>query len=233
MNIIIFGVIFFFTGLVGMGIWFITKLSKRATYIADILEERADGRTVILAGGVGIKVIKKPGEIEKWKIVGSKIEPFQPIGREMLIPYLKKGVDKVYLLRDKDGFFHAMALDIDQDQERILLKANYREQMDWIVRQYDERSKIKEKRSKWSEYTPIIAILLAVMVVITTTIFSFQYAGQQLSRAQDVLSQIDAKQKQFEERFNINALEQAQAIIQQNKIVTQTQNWTQTTVAIS
>lgn len=231
-SILMMGLIFFFAALFGMGIWFVTKLSKRATYIADIFEERADGQIILLTAGIGIKVLRKPNEIEKWQIVGSKIDPFQPKGREKLIPYLKKGIDKVYLLRDKDGFFHAMGFDIDKENQQIILKPEYKNQMDWIVKQLDERAKIKEKRTKWGEYTPAIALVMSFMIFFVAIYFTYDYANKQLTRSTDVLNRIDAKEKEFDQKYNINALINAQQIIQQNQVATQTQNWTQTTVTV-
>src|SRR5689334_18537032 len=89
---------------------YIQVFGKKANFYADLFAEREDGSVVIDRANVGILLIKKKGEIDKWKIIGSAIPPFQPKTNDFLYPYMKKKSDKCYLLRDRNGNIHACKL---------------------------------------------------------------------------------------------------------------------------
>jgi hypothetical protein len=226
MNIALIGVVLFFVGVLFF-IYNLFKQNNKPNFIADIFEDRADGSQVLLFVNAGIKIIKKKGEIEKWKIVKSNIPPFQPKGKDVLYPYLKEGKDKAYLLRDKDGNFHACNLKVIAGQ--VVLIPSFKDQMEFVITEHEEKSKIKAKKSSLEQWTPVIGFVIAGLVFFCAIFFGYQHlekkSGQIETEGNLAIQKIDSKVAEY-----LGTFDKANYIVQRDAELQRTANWTETKV---
>lgn len=227
MQILYIGIIFFVIALFGMLGMLAYKLLKTGDLKADIYEERDDGSRILTMENKDIRIIKgKDGKLDKFKIVGTAIPPFMPITRDFWIPRKGKKIDKLTLLRDKDGFFHPFKMDMDEKQRQLVLKPHYRDQMDWMAKEYDERAKLKEKTLGFEKYYPTITLVICFMMFFVTVFFGWKYTSETINTAnakgETILNQLAT--------INPQVIIEAASIVARERQITATQNWTQTTI---
>ena len=219
--LIIVAAIFFFLMLI---------IGKKGNFKADIFEERADGSAIIMYSNVKIQLVKKKGEIDKWKALGTGIPAFQPKSKDFLYPYPKKKTDKCYLFRDRDGNIHPCRLEVDSENN-IMIKPVFKDQMEFIVTEQEEKAKIKEKKGTWEKYQGFITIVVCGMIIFLVMFFSYQHE-EKANSAIDTYR--DAALKQIESKANEygDIIQRASQIVQQQQTLDRTANWTQTNAII-
>lgn|SRR3990167_291662 len=225
MNLLIIGGIAFGVGLIFF-IW-INVFGKKANFVCDLLAERSDGQLIVYGTNMGIMIVKKKGEIDKWKLIGTKIPPFQPKGTDSLYPYLKKGIDKCYLLRDRMGNIHVAEWTVEG--KNIMLKPVYKDQMDFIITEQEEKAKIREKKKGWEKYEGFATIVACGMIIFLVMFFSYQYMEKSTTA---IINAKDAAIKAIDVKIaeSSGIIDQARSIVQRQQILDQTTNWTQTTI---
>lgn len=208
-------------------LWFFIFRSN-TNMICDMFEEREGGDIVLLLSNFKIAVIKKKDQVDKWKILKTNIEPFEPKHKDNLIPYLSAKTDKIYLLRDKHGFIHVMKMSLD-GAGKVKMMPDYRDPLNFIVTDYDERAKVKEASSAWKEYQPMIVSIICLAMVVVTIIFTFKYAVQQTTSITSAISagkdEIHAYAAQYSE-----TILRAKQIVLNQQVLDQTANWTTTSI---
>lgn len=227
-----FGVIMWVGGggflLLGAFLWFFV-FNQKGQMMCDLFEERMDGSIIILLSNAQVKVIKKEGYLEKWKILGTQIPAFEPKEKSNLIPYLDKRTDKIYLLRDRSGIIHAMNPILDEKTRKLILLPDYRDPMNFVIEEYDERSKIKEENSKWKEFAPYMGMIVAALVVFLAIFFSLQYAEKQRTNIEDAAHNGVVQVQNAASEFS-DVLIKARQIVLSQQVIDQTANWTHTIV---
>ena len=222
-GVAVFGVI-----IMAILLW-IFVFGNKGQFLCDLFEERAGGDVVLLLSNYGIRVLKKKDEIEKWQIINTKIPSFEPKHKSNMIPYLQKGKDKIYLLRDKDGIIHVMNIALDEEQRAIKLLPDYRDPLGFMVTEYDERAKIKEAQSAWKEYQPLVVSFICLALVVITILWSFKYANDARG---DIETTIIAGQDKIDAhiaKYSDTILKASQIVLNQ-EVIDRTANWTTTTI---
>lgn len=223
--------ILMWTAIIGFAVMFIFLFffvfRQKGNMLIDLFEERANGDVVLVLSDAGCKIIKRKGEIEKWQILNTKIEPFEPKQRDRLIPHLNKRIDKAYLLRDKNGNIHVIKFDIDEKTKDVVMQPDYRDPMNFVVTEYDERAKVKEQQAAWKEFQPMLIGILCLVMVVCTTVLIFDNANKQASRIQSEVSsgidKIDGHVAQYDE-----VIRKAAIIVTNQEVLDRTNNWTTT-----
>lgn len=221
---IVLGIIIF------IGFILLARRNSKGDVLADILEERSDGSVVIVQRDIGIKWRRdKTGNIDAWQIKG--LADFQPIDRSFFLPVKNNSLDKIYLFRDKNGNIEPMAFKLNHN--RIEMTPSYRDHIDWLVYETEERAKLKEKEGKWKEYMPTVTLALCMAIFFVTCYFGWDYSKTQSSAVDAKLNDFNAKIAYYNELYNPEVLQKAQAIVARERINVQTQNWTSTQVPVS
>lgn len=202
---------------------------KKGDFLVELLEERSDGNIVVLGSNLPCKRIKTKGSIEKWRLITTKIEAFEPKAKDSLLPFLSKRIDKVYLFRDIHGIMHVLKIRVDEKTKELIMSPDYRDPMNFIVTEYDERAKIKEAQSVWKEYQPLFVGIVCLMMVIASVVLIFDNANKKagsIDAAADLaMKKIDAKVAQYDALLTKAAL-----IVTNQEVLDRTENWTTSSV---
>jgi hypothetical protein len=220
-----FGGAILFVGMILLGLW----LTGRGNFYVDVSTEM-DGNRILLINNGKIKIIKKKGEVDKWKIIGWKsIKAFQPMGEKNLVPIHKGKMAKVYLFRDSEGEFHIIGWDWNEETRSIVMKPNYRDRLDWGVNDLEEREKLHQKTASWEKNLPLIAIICGMIILTLILVFIPKFVTDSMAKSVEVYNK--AIDKTFSDvTGDIDVIKKAADIIRQDKDYKVSENWTEITV---
>lgn len=200
--------------------------------VCDVLEERDDGNLIVLKSNVPYRFKgRTPGKPDSMKI--GKYKECKPIERIYALPWLAKRTDKLYILRDKDGFFHPMKPYWDAKEKELKLKPDYRETIDWLVNEFDEKDKIKEKVGTLEKFMPQIVLGIVFLFAFMSMFYNWQHEKEMLNKMDGVKIEFDNAVITAKSTYDPTIVRKAAEVVARYNMERGTTNWTQTTIQTS
>ena len=139
----------------------------------------------------------------------------------------------MFILRDKDGFMHPMLPIWDEKSKSLILKPNYRDTIDWIVNEFDEKDKIKEKQGTLEKYMPQIVLAIVFIFAFMSMYYNWQHEKEQINRIDSKAVELQDMITRAKQQYDPVILQKAMQIIAGQQARTSTENWTNTIIHVN